>query len=85
MANDLYVIRDNRSIAKHLGRLNLPIVPIWLGLLFPVNYFLSKALEFSAVYDPVETKESLFGFLSMLVAIHFLQANRTMRAAEVLH
>lgn len=66
----------HRGMAKCLGRLNVPIVPILLGLLFPINYLFSKALESSGSYHSVEIKESLFAFLFMLVAIDFLQRHR---------
>ena len=71
------------DIREWLRRVNLPLVPLWLGLAFPLNYGASKVLERvssaeGAVYASlvVEVKESLFGFLFLAVAVFFL-AERT--------
>jgi len=87
-------VRLHQGMERHLSRLNLPLVPIWLGLSFPVNYLLSKVLvsealapsfdEFSAFnHITVEAKESLFAFLFMLVALHFYQRSTKARIREL--
>jgi len=65
-----------KSVRKWIRLLNLPIVPIWLGILFPINYLVSKAIESSVVQARVwgvtEVKESVFAFLFVMVASIFL-------------
>ena len=58
-----------------LRRVYFPIVPIWLGGLFLVNYVVSKLCEgmnpFSRATPIVETKETLFAFLFLIAATYF--------------
>lgn len=65
----------SKKISKFLGTLNLPIVPLWVGNLFVINYILSKALEkmfvFSEMQRVVEIKEANLGFLFFIVALSF--------------
>ncbi len=70
----------NHRIAEKLNKMNLPIVPLSIGLFFIVNYFVSKLLEemTSIEYSApiVEIKESNFAFLFFLVAIWFYKTLR---------
>ncbi len=85
-------VRFHQGMAKQLSHLNLPLVPIPLGLFFLINHLLSKALELEALgpslaefrkfdHITVELKESLFAFLFLLVAFHFLQQCKKRGAA----
>ena len=76
------LVRVSRRLADFASRVNIPIVPIGLGLLFPLNYFLSKLLVVSDlrpdldmnnlyVHYTVELKEALFAFLFMNLAMYF--------------
>lgn len=77
-------VRFHQGLARHLNWLNLPLVPIWLGVFFPVNYLLSKSIALAPHYAEfknfdhwtVEVKESLFAFLFVLVAFYFLQQSK---------
>lgn len=77
------IVQASRRLAGFVRKLNIPLVPIWLGLLFPLNYVLSKLLVVSAfrpafdmnnlyVHYTVELKESLFAFLFLNLALFFL-------------
>ena len=62
-------------------RLNLPLVPIWLGIFFPVNYIISKMLEFYAANERIqstitEVKETNFALLFFLVSTWFFIDSR---------
>ncbi len=80
-------VRFHQGLAKRLSRLNVPLVPMGLGLFFPANYLLSKVVVSEALgssfaaaehfnHITVEVKESLFAFLFMLVAFYFFQRSK---------
>lgn len=54
-----------------IQQINLPIVPLWIGLVFPLNYVLSKIvvpLTGARGHYVVEVKESSFGVLFLVFA-----------------
>jgi hypothetical protein len=71
------------GFSKWVRRLNLPIVPIWMGVLFPLNYLVYKVIELYFL-NPLwqtqsEVKETVFAILFVSVSIWFgmeLQKNR---------
>ena len=83
-------VRFHERMANQLRRVNLPLVPIWLGLFFPVNYLLSKLIALAPHYaefkdfnhSTVEVKESLFAFLFVLVALYFVQQSRRLTSQK---
>ncbi len=62
-------------IRDFLRRIYFPLMPLWMGILFLVNHFVSKICEgmnlFSGATPIVETKETLFAFLFMVSAVFF--------------
>jgi hypothetical protein len=70
--------KSSSKISKILKTFNLPIVPIWLGSLFLLNYILSRIvnLQLSGLethHYVIENKESAFAFLFFIVSIYFLR------------
>jgi len=69
---------------KLLDTMLMPIVPLFLGSIFVLNYALTKGLE--AIVDAqlhhsiVEIKESIIAMLFLLLAIWFLRNGRTTSA-----
>ena len=70
-------------IRRLLSRVNLPIVPFWIGVFFPVNYAIAKFIELniggetSQLHWPLlEIKESCFAALFLLIAVYFLWGPR---------
>ena len=67
----------NLKVARWFKRINLPIVPLWLGIFFPVNYLVQKIIELY-ISNPemhqslIEIKECGFALLFFFVALHFL-------------
>ncbi len=65
---------------KTLDRIYLPIVPIFMGLFFILNYLLSKMIEFQVntlLHDSiVEIKESNIAFLFFVVSIWFYKRSK---------
>lgn len=64
----------SKNISRFIIRIGIPIVPLWIGSLFVINYIMQRILTFispnylSAEYDLeklryVEIKESIFAFL----------------------
>lgn len=70
-------VRLSRPVAVFIGRLNLPVVPLWIGILFPVNYAVSKLFQpcFTGAESnfPVEAKEFVFALLFLTTGAAFLQ------------
>jgi len=64
------VNRKSAAIAGFLNRIGLPIVPIWMGSFFVLNYFISKIFEWM-LRPVVEVKEHIFAFLFVILAIWF--------------
>jgi hypothetical protein len=67
------------SIRNFYSRIRLPIVPIWLGMLFILNYIVSKLVALSVTLNIqyiTEIKECVFGFLFFLTGITFFPVNR---------
>jgi len=66
---------------KLMNRLNIPLVPVWLGLAFIGNYVFSKVFEqfytekwvLSAI---TEVKETGFAFLFMMIGLWFWFSHR---------
>ena len=63
--------KKNKRFFIFLNKINFPIVPLWLGIFFPINIFIVKIIE-PFVYDSVhEAKEAIFSFLFFLVSFYF--------------
>lgn len=74
------VVGAIRPIRRLLQRINLPIVPLCLGVFFPLNYAIAKSIELglggetSPLHWPLlEIKESCFAALFLLTAVYFLR------------
>ena len=77
------------AFRRLMQRIGMPIVPLLLGLLFLVNYFIAKALKPHAEgrqlgWPLSEIKEFLFGALFLVVALYFL-ASRTASSTPAVH
>ncbi len=72
--------RSSRFLSKLIRRLNIPLVPLWLGVWFPLNSVTYKFLELycpnSLRRTPSEVKETVFAILFAGVSIWFLTENR---------
>ena len=71
--------RAIQPLRRLLSRINLPIVPFWIGVFFPVNYAVAKFIELdiggetSQLHWPLlEIKESCFASLFLLTTVYFL-------------
>ncbi|MCK5707926.1 MAG: hypothetical protein KAI43_09750 [Candidatus Aureabacteria bacterium] len=71
--------------SRWLKKINLPIVPIWFGVFFLVNYILSKYFERNIPgflhHSLTELKESGFAFLFFLLSIYFYHAKNIKSSA----
>lgn len=82
----LIPILDKINIRFHrwIRRLNLPIVPIWMGVLLPLNYLIYKIIELyftnSHWRTQSEIKESVSSILFVGISIWFLRNPNKMRA-----
>ena len=69
--------KTSSNISKILKTINLPIVPMWMGILFVLNYIISRIVNFQLdnllLYYVVENKESVFAFLFFILAIYFIR------------
>jgi hypothetical protein len=72
--------RFNHKIYYYIKNMNIPLIPIGLGVVFLANYSISRIIPL--IYNMsfnsndhyfVEIKESNFGILFMLVSLYFLQ------------
>jgi hypothetical protein len=72
--------RFSLTMAKFFRKINLPVVPIWLGIVFVVTIFISEFKEANAslrmVHRLVEIKESNFAFFFMVAGFIFLDQSR---------
>jgi hypothetical protein len=77
------LVRLSRPVAAFLNRINLPVMPLWIGALFPVNYLVSKLLEpyFSGTETnfPIEAKEFVFAMLFLAAGVSLVREYRAMR------
>jgi len=66
--------RFSSTASTFLKKINFPVIPIWLGIMFLLNYIVSKVFELY-YYAPaaVEIKEFNFAFLFVLISLWFLQ------------
>jgi hypothetical protein len=75
----------NASFREFIFKLNLPVVPIAIGLLFVANYAASK---FATTAYPtvghyiVEVKEYNFAFLFFLISLYFLTSMRSSAGSD---
>ena len=72
--------------ARLMERLNMPRIPLALGLLFLVNYAAAEmikphALRIDLQWPLMEIKECLFSVLFLLIAIYFAARLRSVRPA----
>ena len=71
--------RVSRRISYWIKRVNIPIIPIWIGGLFMGNYIIFKFLEKIPENGPrihhalVEMKESNFAVLFVIVSLYLFQ------------
>jgi len=75
-----------KPFARLMERVNMPRIPLALGLLFLVNYGVAEmikphALRIDLQWPLMEIKECLFSVLFFLIAIHFAIAQRDVRPA----
>jgi hypothetical protein len=73
--------RVSRPVGRLVLRVNLPVVPLWLGLLFPLSYMIAKLFEArlgdSDLLGPLsEVKETSLLLIFVCIAIHFLLVSR---------
>jgi hypothetical protein len=63
-------------IATWIDRINLPVIPMWLGALFLINYVIFIILKISLWetfrHQVVEVKETCMGFLFLISSIDFI-------------
>lgn len=71
----------SRRIRNRAGRCGLPLMPLWIGLLFPVNYLVSKLFQPAFAGKernfPIEAKEFVFAMLFLAAGLSFLRKHRT--------
>jgi len=68
----LYII--SISIHKWLNKINFPIVPIWAGLLFLINYYLYYQVIKPEVGSITEVRETTCSFLFFVLALWFINS-----------
>ena len=68
--------KASRFLSGAIRRLNIPLVPLWLGVLFPLNSVIYKLLELycsnSLRTTQSEVKETVFAILFAGVSVWFL-------------
>lgn len=73
-------IKISRRSAAVAAQMNWPAVPLGIGILFPVNYFVSKFFEpaFTGNEEnlPIEAKEFVFALLFLAAGLSFLRTYR---------
>jgi len=73
--------------SKWIRKLNFPIVPIWLGVLFPLNYLTYKGIELyfmnSLWHNSSEVKETVFAFLFVAVSIYLFTEFKRNRESDL--
>lgn len=78
----------NSKIKMKLDRINFPIVPIFIGFLFLINYFFAKIIEFyisPTLFDSVnEIKESNFAFLFFIISVLFTKYKPSLSASSAI-
>lgn len=71
----------NSNISNWLESTNLPIVPIWIGVLFVLNGVVSEAIDWIISDDKhhflIEVKESNFAFLFLVAGVWFIKHHRS--------
>lgn len=60
---------------KFIAKIQFPVIPVWIGVLFLSNYFISKLFEHTRFFPDtrpvIELKETLFALLYLLIAIKY--------------
>jgi len=81
----------SKFFSKFIQRINIPIVPLLLGIFFLGNYIIYKIIEPSPTADLhnflTETKESLFAFMFLVVAVYFrknLNKNKNSNTPQII-
>jgi len=77
--------RHNSTVEDFLNKINLPIVPIFLGSLFLCNYIGSKFIEYYVgvlAHSATEIKETNIAFLFVCVALFEVHKIRASKKAE---
>ncbi len=74
------ICRFSTWLSSSLCRINLPLVPFRTGLLFPINYLISKLFEIHFIGGarnfPIEAKEFVFAILFLHVTAGFIGKQR---------
>lgn len=74
------------TLNSFLKKINLPIVPIWIGVFFMANYLIAKCVSFliplKAFGNVCEILECNYAFLFMIVAIYLYQNNKSVKNNE---
>ncbi len=82
----LYKFNSKAKVA--LDRINIPIVPIFIGVLFFINYLFAKVIEFyinPILFDSVnEIKESNFAFLFFIISVLFTKYKSSLSASAAI-
>jgi len=84
-----FLAKRSARISGWFERINLPLVPLWLGIFFLINYLFSKILELFFTQDILlsaitEIKETNFALLFFLLSWWFLQKEKE-RSSLILH
>jgi preprotein translocase subunit SecG len=70
----------NSHVRDFLNRINFPMVPVFLGTLFVINYLLSKLIEATSApslgHSITEIKEANFGLLFFLTSMWLYMKNK---------
>ncbi len=67
--------RKSRRISSLLDKMNLPIPPIWVGILFLINWFVLRVISFFVTDKMIpvitEIKESNYALLFLAMGVYF--------------
>lgn len=71
------------GIRVFFERIRLPVIPVWIGLLFMLNYFLSKISEMLVTFNDIqciiEIKEAAFSFLFLTASAAIYLKDRNIK------
>ncbi len=71
--------RFNLTISEWFKKINLPIIPIWIGIFFLANLIVSRMINIRISGDILnalmEIEECNFAFLFLLVSLYLFQNN----------
>jgi len=76
----LYII--SIRIQQWLNIISFPIVPIWVGLLFIINYYLYHQLIRPNIGTLTEIRETTYSFLFLILALWFINNRQDQRQSH---